>query len=168
MSTSRVRRRVQGERHLLGPWHCVDIFVFPPSSRAKVFSSSSMVEIDAREGLPSIFLPNTPALAYSSGPVFSQGAAARLDILIARVKRAVMTALRFLHCAFYGVDDDSGLDSRLRTHDRVLMDLPCAAVADNDELGLLHVYGEQSLTLRRPPLLSSAFVTWTGPLWFLL
>lgn len=51
----------------------------------------------------------------------------------------MMTALRFLHCAFHGVEDDLGLDSRLITHDSDLMYLSSAVAADTDALGLLKV-----------------------------
>lgn len=66
-----VRRGAQGERHLIVPWHCVDIFVILSSSRSAVLLSPSMVGINDYEGTRSLLVPNQPGLAYYSGLVFN-------------------------------------------------------------------------------------------------
>lgn len=63
----------------------------------------------------------------------------------------MMTALRFLHFAFYGVKDECNLDSRLTTHNSILIQLPSTVFTDFDALGLLPI-------VRGPPFDTSTSI----------
>lgn len=133
-----VRRRARGERRLIVPWPCVNVFVISHWSRLEVLLSPSMVRIDDRNGPRWLLVPNQSVLVYYSRTVFLQGVVAGRTICFAQVELSVITPLQLLHCGSYSVEDDFGLESRLMTHDRVLMYLLSAVIADIDELGLLY------------------------------
>lgn len=83
-------------------------------------------------------------LAYFSGLVFNRAAPARLVIRIAQVKCFVMIVLQFINCAFYGEEDNFGLDANLLMHESILMYQPPAVDTDIDEIGLLNnVHGRK-------------------------
>lgn len=107
-----------------------------------MFFSPSLVRIDSCQESRWLLVPNPHVLDYNSGLVINQGANARQIIRIAQAKFAVMTTFRFPHCTFYGVENDLDLDSRLMTHDIVLMKIPSAVAADIDKLGLLYIVSE--------------------------
>lgn len=67
---------------------------------------------------------------------FNRGAIARLAIRTAKFELSVMTALCFINCAFYDMDEDFGLDATLMMHEGILMCLSPAFVADIDDLRL--------------------------------
>lgn len=109
-----VRRRANGDCHFLVLWYCVDIFVISLFSSSKVLLSLQMVGIDDREQ-------------------------PRRIVRTAQVEFSVVTAPRYRHRAFYGVEKEFGSGSCLLTHHSFLMYFPSAVVPDIDELRLLHV-----------------------------
>lgn len=98
-----------------------------------------MVEIDDPEGPCSLLVPNPPVSSSNSGIHFNQDSLAVLVVCDAQAELAVMTSSRILQYEFYGAEDDFGLNSRFILHDGVLMYLPSAVLADNEDLGLLHI-----------------------------
>lgn len=56
-----------------------------------------------------------------------------------QVNLAVITALRFISCAFGSVENNFGFDENSTINEGILMYLPPAVVAENDDLFLLNI-----------------------------
>lgn len=82
------------------------------------------------------FRAKSACSAYYIGADFHRGVPSRLTAYTTQVQGAVMTAMRLFNRAFYGVENNFALGSRLTMHESVLMYLPSAIVEDIDELRL--------------------------------
>lgn len=123
-----VRRGVQKGCLLVVLWQCGDVIFIPPASSAEVIPSSPVGSIDICEGPRYLLVPNHPLIALFRGLVDSYGATARAAICIAKVKFALLTALRLRNCAFSVAKDEFGLNANLMLHESTLMYLLPAVV----------------------------------------
>lgn len=77
--------------------------------------------------------------AHFRGLVSNRDGAARLITHIAKVEFIMLSALRFINCAFYDVEDDFGLDESLLRHNGILAYSAPTLVSSTDDLGLLNI-----------------------------